>query len=377
MIYEPKEDSELLRKHVKKHAFGRVLDVGTGSGIQIKSLLNKRKVKKIMGVDITKEAINYCKKNIKSKKAGFLVSDLFSEVKGKFNVIIFNPPYLPKDKGIDDNSLYGGRKGYEVLEKFLNSVNNYLAGEGIILVVFSSLTNKEKVDQIIGRNLLEFEELERKHFFFEDLFVYKIVKSRILRELERKGFSGVKFFAHGKRGNVFVGYYKNKKAAIKVKRKESLALERLKNEVKWLRILNKKNIGPRLLFYGENYLVYGFVEGDFVLDWIKKNESKKEKIRKIIAEVLRQCFIMDGLGVNKEEMHRPIKHIVINKKNKLTLIDFERCYKTERPHNVTQFGVFLMKNKLVNEKMLGLLKEYKREISKKVFNRILKLTKEN
>jgi release factor glutamine methyltransferase len=370
MIYKPREDSELLKKYVKKYAFGRALDMGAGSGIQAVEAGKSRKVNSVLAVDIDEIVV----KSLKSKIKGIVIkkSDLFSNVKEKFNTIIFNPPYLPEDKRIEDKALYGGRKGHEVLERFLNVVNDYLSAKGIVLIVFSSLTNKEKINQIIERNLLEFEELERKHFFFEDLFVYKITKSDVLKKLEKKGVSGVGYLAHGKRGNVFIGKYRNKKIAVKIKRKESLAVERMKNEVKWLKVLNKKKIGPKLLFYGEDYLVYGFVDGEFILDWIRKN--RKKEIKRVLVSVLKQCFEMDRLMVNKEEMHRPIKHILINKKGNVILLDFERCYKTKKPHNVTQFGVFLMRNRLVNEeKMKGLLKDYKREMKKNNFDKVVEL----
>lgn len=368
MIYEPREDSELLGKYVKKYAFGNVLDMGTGSGVQAKNLLNKKSVKRIIGADISKEAISHCKRNIKSKKVDFLVSDLFSKVNGKFDTVVFNPPYLPKDKWADDNAdraLYGGKKGYEIVERFLDSVNNYLSAKGVVLILFSSLTNKEKINQIIEKNLLVFKELEKKHFFFEDLFVYKIVKSDVLKNLEKRGISKIEYLTHGKRGNIFVGYHRGKKVAIKIKRKESLAVERMKNEVKWLKVLNEKKVGPKLLFYGKNYLVYKFAEGEFILDWIKKNKNDKKKIKKVIVKILQQCFIVDNLKLNKEEMHRPVKHIVINNRMKVTLLDFDRCYKTKKPHNVTQFGVFLVNHGLARKKrFINLLKDYKKEMSK-------------
>ncbi len=390
MTYEPREDSELLKKQVRKYAFGKVLDVGTGSGIQAIEAGKRKKVKSVLAVDVDnlviKELGNKKLKKIKIKK-----SDLFSKVKGKFHTIIFNPPYLPEDtensawrnsgivnsekhridyKGIDDKALYGGKKGYEVLERFLDSVNDYLTEKGIILVVFSSLTKKEKVDQIIDRNLLEFEELEKKHFFFEDLFVYKIWKNNTLRELNKKNVKKIKYFAHGKRGVIFMGKYNGKKIAVKVKRKESKAVERIKNEVKWLKVLNKKNIGPRLLFYGDNYLAYKFVEGEFILDYLRNKRD-----RKVLVSVLNQCFEMDKLGVNKEEMHRPVKHIIVNEEGEVTLLDFERCYKTKKPHNVTQFGVFLVRHKLANKKIISLLKSYKKEMNKSNLDKIAKLIK--
>jgi len=364
MIYEPAEDSELIKKYVKKFAWGRVLDMGTGSGIQAITASKRKKVNGVLAVDINKKAVELVrKKGIRTK-----VSDLFSNVSRKFDTIIFNPPYLPFDKREDGESQLattGGKKGYEALEKFLNQVNGYLTEKGIVLIVFSSLTKKERVDEIIGRNLLKGELLEKQHIHFEDLFVYKIIKSKVLQELEKKGVSEIKYLAKGKRGRVFTGVYRRKKVAIKIKRTSSLAQGRMKNEVKWLKVLNRKGIGPKLLFYGRDYLSYRFVEGVFFVDYNNK--------KKLVPKILKQCFEMDKLGVNKEEMHRPLKHILVDGKGKVTMIDFERCYATKKPHNVTQFGVFLIRLKLVKKGMKEALKEYKMKMNEKNFKKILQL----
>ena len=95
MIYEPGEDSFLLAKYVEKFAKGNVLDIGTGSGVQAENALKFSK--DVLAVDIDKKAVSYVKKRgVKAK-----VSDLFSNVKGKFDLIIFNPPYLP-DEELED-----------------------------------------------------------------------------------------------------------------------------------------------------------------------------------------------------------------------------------------------------------------------------------
>lgn len=46
--YEPREDSKLLERYVRKYAKGSVLDIGTGSGIQAISAAKSRKVKKLL-----------------------------------------------------------------------------------------------------------------------------------------------------------------------------------------------------------------------------------------------------------------------------------------------------------------------------------------
>src|SRR3989344_1100944 len=136
MLYKPREDSYLLAKYVKKHAFGRVLDIGTGSGIQAITAAKLKKVKSVLAVDIQEDIIEQCRTSIKSKKISFRQSDLFENVPEKpgFDKIIFNPPYLPEDVTLKDITVEGGKKGYEVLERFLEAVSGYLKQNGAILI---------------------------------------------------------------------------------------------------------------------------------------------------------------------------------------------------------------------------------------------------
>ncbi len=380
-IYEPREDSTLLERYVRQYANGNVLDIGTGSGIQAITAANSNKVKSVLATDIQKSVIEYCKKCIKNRKITFMVSDLFENIPDKkFDTTIFNPPYLPQELKVKDLTLEGGKKGYEVIEKFLNNVNNFLKPDGIILTIFSSLTKKEKIDEFIRNNLLEFELLEKQHYFFEDLYAYKILKSGILKELEKNNIKNIKYFAKGKRGVVFIGSYKDKKVAIKVNNPESNAILRISNEINFLKVLNKKNIGPKLLLYDNDFLVYEFADGEFIADYLKNN--KKDKIKKIIKKILSQMFVMDKMKLNKEEMSHPQKHIIIDKKDNPTLIDFERMHYTIKPSNVTQFCDFLLSNNILNtlknntitinkNNIINAAKIYKQHQNKNNFNNIL------
>lgn len=397
-VYEPREDSYLLQEFVREHAFGRVLDVGTGSGIQALTAAESVKVREVIAIDINETAIEELKQKVKLiKKVKPRQSDLFSEVEGQFDTIIFNPPYLPQDKVgneiIEDPSLYGGKKGWEISERFFNEVSKHLVPGGKILFLFSTLTNKEKIEEIIENNLLIFERLGSKKLAFEELFVYLVEKGKILRNLEVNYVGDIKYFTHGKRGNIFTGMIdRNKfvkthlpskkdlmKVAIKVKRKESTAVERMENEAKWLRVLNKKGIGPKFLFSGENYVIYEFVEGEFILDWLK--DKRKEQIEMVLMNILKQCFVMDELRVNKEEMHHPHKHIIVTNFGQVVFLDFERCTRIDKPKNVTQVVEFLSRiNKELWEKgfefkvkeLRKLAKEYKKDLSKESFEKIVR-----
>jgi len=173
-----------------------------------------------------------------------------------------------------------------------------------------------------------------------------------------------KYLAKGKRGRIYV------EGGVALK-KSSPA--RVKNESKWLKILNKRSIGPKLIEVKKDYFKYIFIRGDFILDYFKMNNPKP-----VILDVLKQCRILDKLKINKLEMHNPHKHIIIEN-NKPFLIDFERAYETEKPKNVTQFCQFLMSKKVrsilkykINKKrLIGLLKKYKDNETEKNFNEII------
>jgi putative serine/threonine protein kinase len=100
-----------------------------------------------------------------------------------------------------------------------------------------------------------------------------------------------------------------------------------------------RKIGPKLLFSDEGYFVCEFIEGDFIMDYIGK--SNKGKIKKALKGILNQLLMLDELKIDKEEMHHPVKHVIVSK-NRPYLIDFERCHYSQHPKNITQFCQFLM-----------------------------------
>ena len=186
------------------------------------------------------------------------------------------------------------------------------------------------------------------------------------------------YLAKGKRSIVYQGIFQGKKAVMKIINKTAPP-NVIKNEAKWLKKLKKYKIGPQLYQEGEDYIICEFIEGKKIMDWFKENDKKE--IKKITKEILKQCRILDNLRVNKKELQRPVKHIIIGKKIKM--IDFERCKETEHPKNVTQFCQFLTskniedilkeKNIQINKNKLRLLlKKYKKEQNQKNFNTILK-----
>lgn len=169
MIYEPDEDSFLLEKQVRKLAKGKVLDMGTGSGIL--ALAAKEKSKDVIAVDINNEAVELARKN--GLRA--IQSDLFNKVKGKFDTIIFNPPYLPEDELEDKESraiTTGGKHGHELIERFLKEAKNHLNEKGTILILFSSLSGD--ILSLFKKYKYRSKLLDSKKIFFEKLYIYAL-----------------------------------------------------------------------------------------------------------------------------------------------------------------------------------------------------------
>ena len=167
--------------------------------------------------------------------------------------------------------------------------------------------------------------------------------------------------------------------AVKVKKKESKAADAIASEVLWLKTLNERAIGPRMLFSGEDYVAYEFAEGEYIEEWLPK--ASKEDLQKVLQVVFQQCYVMDKLQVNKEEMHHPLKHIIIDRFFQPVLIDFERCKITDKPKNVTQLMEFIcrLKKELENKGLKvetgylrSLAKEYKKSFDKALVEKIIK-----
>ncbi len=176
MIYEPREDSYLLESEVKKCArTKKVLDMGSGSGIQAQAAISAG-AESVLAVDIDAESVKHLKKEGLTVKK----SDLFDNVEGKFDLIIFNPPYLPQDSQEDKQSrkaTTGGKEGDEVIVNFLKKASAHLENQGIILLLVSSLTPKKEIEKLLKTKKMKKTIIAKQKLFFELLEVWKIKNS--------------------------------------------------------------------------------------------------------------------------------------------------------------------------------------------------------
>lgn len=181
-VYEPAEDSLLLAKHAKKLR-GRILEVGCGSGIIALGCAAAAKGNAVEAVDLNAAAVALTKKNARANgitNIKIYKSDLFAAVRGNFDWIVFNPPYLPtaredKVQGRLNAALDGGATGRDVLERFLGQAPEHLEKGGGLLILVSSLTGREEVLALMEKNGFAAKIIDEESFFFEKLYVIRAI----------------------------------------------------------------------------------------------------------------------------------------------------------------------------------------------------------
>lgn len=119
----PRQDTEILVEQVEKlcKPQDRVLDLCTGSGCIITALKHSKNDIVAVASDISKSAILLAKENAKDNNADveFVCSNLFDKIRGLFDVIVSNPPYIPSavietlDSEVKDYEPYGALDGKE------------------------------------------------------------------------------------------------------------------------------------------------------------------------------------------------------------------------------------------------------------------------
>lgn len=147
----PRQDTEILVEEVLKelHDGMRVLDMCTGSGCILLSLLHYSNDCEGLGVDLSAEALEVAGRNVlkvltpeKAEHAHFLQSDLFEKVEGKFEIIVSNPPYIasaevdrlmPEVRDHEPRmALDGTADGLEFYRRIIAEAGQYLVSSGML-----------------------------------------------------------------------------------------------------------------------------------------------------------------------------------------------------------------------------------------------------
>lgn len=179
-VYEPSEDTFLLAEAALSEIEDteRVLEVGCGAGL-ISAVIKSNTEASVLGIDINPFAVKCSRENGVQTIRG----DLLAPIIGKFDIILFNPPYLPtsEDERTDDwlnVALDGGNDGRNIIYRFIKEANDCLEDNGKILLLVSSLSGIEEVISSIHYMGYSVREKVAERFDFEHLVVLVATKSR-------------------------------------------------------------------------------------------------------------------------------------------------------------------------------------------------------
>jgi release factor glutamine methyltransferase len=169
-VYEPREDTDLLADAAEKIRGKDVLEIGCGSGII--SLILAKNGNNVTAVDIDQKAVDATIENAAMNKLRIncFRSDLFENVKGRFDCILFNFPYLP-ERMTEENRAWAAGEDIEVIRRFAHGAEGHLKPDGRILFVISSLTNLENVVKIFAWHGHKTRILQEKKIPWETLYL--------------------------------------------------------------------------------------------------------------------------------------------------------------------------------------------------------------
>ncbi len=178
-VYEPAEDSFLLAENLVVNQNDVVLDVGTGCGIL--GILAAKKAKKVVAIDVNPHAVSCAQMNAKLNgvvdKMDIRLGNLFEPVEGneKFNVIVFNAPYLPSERSEQktwiEQAWAGGPSGRELVDRFISQAPGYLMERGKIVLVQSTLSNVDETIRKLEEEGLRAVIVAKKKVAFETIVV--------------------------------------------------------------------------------------------------------------------------------------------------------------------------------------------------------------
>lgn len=174
LVYPPMEDTFLLLEQLNVNAGESALEMGCGTGL-ISCHIAYAKAR-LTAADINPRAVACAGENLKRNGlAGRVIeSDLFANVSGTFDLIVFNPPYLAaEEEGVLERAWAGGKEGLDVLAPFLEQAPGHLGPGGRIVVLLSSEMDTDGLDRL----LRPFRQVRRgsRHLFFEELWVVELV----------------------------------------------------------------------------------------------------------------------------------------------------------------------------------------------------------
>ena len=217
---------------------------------------------------------------------------------------------------------------------------------------------------------------------------------RRLEELGQLGVEAIEFSgktsAHalqvlgkGYVGIVVVAHVGSDRLALKMLRVDS-GRAGLEREAELLRMANSVAVGPKFVAATKHFLLMEVIEGDSLEHWLYAHQSPGE-VRKLVGDVLEQCWRLDVMGLDHGELSKAHKHILVSKQDKPFIVDFETASTNRNASNVTSVCQFLFQSNgevcravvqvlgTRSENLIAALRKYRKERNRENFEALLRL----
>jgi putative serine/threonine protein kinase len=187
-----------------------------------------------------------------------------------------------------------------------------------------------------------------------------------------KGFVGVVVIAH----------LNGQRVAVKIRRTDADRADLL-HEAIMISKANSVGVAPKLMASSKNFLLMQLIDGDLLPNWLKTNKDIAA-VKRVLGEVLEQCFRLDEVGLDHGELSKAPKHLLVDKADRAFIVDFETASIERRVANVTAICQYLFAgnssaSKILTETfgernrldLIDVLKAYKKNRTRENFEGLL------
>jgi predicted Ser/Thr protein kinase len=352
-VYETSDDTQLLMDCAMSELDCRpgieCMEVGFGRGEILLKMASHCNTASASGSEINDAAITNIKTKIGELEepirsriciSSYPFMDGFSHK--KFGLIVFNPPYLPSDdtdRYLDRNernALIGGKKGIEATMEFLQKSSSHITGDGVIMIIASSLSNLSLLNAGIMKRGFRYDIVKSLSFDFEKLFCYRLMPKEALSYAISNN-SSISYLAKGSRSYVYT-YSTNH--SIVLKEGINDMTPNFMKEFEILGLLQGIIRVPRPFNVLHNLIIMERING-------VRADRHDDRIE-IAAFLIEAAMSLDALMIFKREFSRPFSNVIVNDKGEVFLIDFERAV-IGRRGNMNQLCEFLKREGLLDE----------------------------
>jgi putative serine/threonine protein kinase len=214
-----------------------------------------------------------------------------------------------------------------------------------------------------------------------------------LEEMQQHGVTSIEFvgktnasnvpvLGKGYVGVVVVANVNGQKVALKMRRIDADRLD-FTHEAEMLQKANAIGVGPKFIAVSNNFLLSQLIDGDLLEDWLQ-TPREKALIRKVLVDILEQCWSLDQAGLDHGELSKAPKHLLVDNMDKPFIVDFETASIVRKVINVTSVCQFLFMGnsraaKMLDEvfgkknrlSLISGLKKFKKNTNRKNFEDLL------